>query len=1005
MRALLLACLLVPSLAGPAYAHDADDPDIETVTASDKPLAGYTLTGYLRDPERDLRALLDVDLVVGQPFTDAVHKTLDARLGKLHYELEHLRERGQAGGRTWVTLEIHPKTAVRHIHISGNWPLFEDEILPRLHLRPGFEMQEDEKAQEEIFDIEARRLEEWLARQGYFQARVSIYAQPAAGAYELEVYVKIVKGPAYKLGKIKLTGNTSIEDGEIKRLLRPQNLSARIFRSLGWPDRFTKDGLNDSLQEIRALYQRNGFPGVRVKSTFDPATSFDRRSRTVSFTIDIKEKRKIDVAFEGNSAVPADKLAKVLTFNPEGSYDDVEVANSAAAVRRVYQAEGFYQTTVTWERVRLLPTFERILFYIQEGPRLRVRSISFRGNEALTAGELATRVTTKVDPGSSFSRLYKSGGYMTSSQLADDVAALVSHYQAKGFASARVTAAVVTDRRLFGEENDAEVGALAAAVTAEQLGGALHIRFTIHEGPRDVVETVSFFGNAQVNDRDLERATGLRPGQPFTGGKVEGDRDAIRRYYQERGYPYAQVKSTAVAGKQGAHSLRVRHEIVEGLAVHLGRVFVRGNFKTRRWVIADVLGIDEGDLVTLGRVRDGQDDLRQTGLFDSVHLDLLGLEEQREPVHALIEVQERHDNHGELEFAAGSASDNLAFASAGYALRNILGIGASTIVRGEFGTDIQYGRLDAKLPYWVMRRGTRIPLNLSLFGFLKNETTERFGDILQAGGGAELSRQLKHGWFVSFAYNFVYKALDQDLVRPAGANEDLEKTKIFVRIGSLLGSLALDRRTDAHGNPAIIAPSRGYRLSANASYAARWLLGNTDFIKLGVSGQFLSRVSKRILVTNGLRYDHGVPLTGSILPDTERFLAGGDTTVRGVEEDRLHTEVIRNPLFPGAGAEQFTVLPAGGNIRFLWNLDLQVQVWDKGFLGLPIASAIFLDTGLVTNSFANFQPNDLRHSLGIALARIVSPIGNFSIEYAIPLDPQLGDDPTGRFHFNLGFVF
>src|SRR5437879_4694587 len=81
-----------------------------------------------------------------------------------------------------------------------------------------------------------------------------------------------------------------------------------------------------------------------------------------------------------NFNLDAQHLGKVLTFNAEGSTDEVEVANSAAAIRRYYQTEGFYQTTVTWERVRLLPTFERILFYINEGPRLRVQSIEFDGN-------------------------------------------------------------------------------------------------------------------------------------------------------------------------------------------------------------------------------------------------------------------------------------------------------------------------------------------------------------------------------------------------------------------------------------------------------------------------------------------------------------------------------------------------------------------------------------------------------------------------------------------------
>ena len=46
----------------------------------------------------------------------------------------------------------------------------------------------------------------------------------------------------------------------------------------------------------------------------------------------------------------------------------------------------------------------------------------------------------------------------------------------------------------------------------------------------------------------------------------------------------------------------------------------------------------------------------------------------------------------------------------------------------------------------------------------------------------------------------------------------------------------------------------------------------------------------------------------------------------------------------------------------------------------------------------------LYNSLGVALMRVVTPVVSASIEYAVPLDPQIGDDPTGRFHINFGFV-
>ncbi len=197
-----------------------------------------------------------------------------------------------------------------------------------------------------------------------------------------------------------------------------------------------------------------------------------------------------------------------------------------------------------------------------------------------------------------------------------------------------------------------------------------------------------------------------------------------------------------------------------------------------------------------------------------------------------------------------------------------------------------------------------------------------------------------------------------------------------------------------------------YRLTAALLFASTVLGGDADFVKLSTSGQLFIPIGERIVFTNGIRYDHGVPLGGEVLlPEVERFFAGGDTSVRGIDRDRLKTEVIRTPLYPGSMVETVRVVPAGGNIRVVHNADLQVQVWDESFLGVPFASAVFLDSGLVTNSFDRFQLEDVRHSIGIALLRIVTVFGNLSLEYAVPLDPQMGDNPRGRFHFNLGFVF
>jgi len=56
----------------------------------------------------------------------------------------------------------------------------------------------------------------------------------------------------------------------------------------------------------------------------------------------------------------------------------------------------------------------------------------------------------------------------------------------------------------------------------------------------------------------------------------------------------------------------------------------------------------------------------------------------------------------------------------------------------------------------------------------------------------------------------------------------------------------------------------------------------------------------------------------------ERFFAGGDTTVRGYDLDRLLTEIVYVPIAPGVFAVQYQ--PVGGNLRIIQNIELQFPI-------------------------------------------------------------------------------
>jgi outer membrane translocation and assembly module TamA len=128
------------------------------------------------------------------------------------------------------------------------------------------------------------------------------------------------------------------------------------------------------------------------------------------------------------------------------------------------------------------------------------------------------------------------------------------------------------------------------------------------------------------------------------------------------------------------------------------------------------------------------------------------------------------------------------------------------------------------------------------------------------------------------------------------------------------------------------------------------------------------------------------------VPASERFFAGGDTTVRGFVLDRLGTAETRN-------AEGF---PTGGNGLAVVNLELRTLYW-KGLGGVG-----FFDAGNVFKSAGDVSFGELRPTAGFGL-RYRSPLGPLRADLGFNLDRQLlagGARERGTvFHISLGQAF
>ena len=995
----------------------------------DRRFGTVTLKGKLLDKRTQLQAIIPIR--DGDLFDLCKITFLRARLTRLGYHAVITDER--LGNKMNVLVKLIPMEHVRHVYIRNNWPLFEDEVLRRVRYRPGSRLPPRSKRDSATFKGTAgkgttgkgtagkgtagkaaagkaaagkavnltvrqaefarqkRRIQEFLRKEGYFKSDLTITVERTKRPGVVNLLIKLKKGRLYRLGRLRVQGNRAISTARIRRVFE--------HRILWWKRSFTTTRFKKDIKALVKLYHSKGYPGVRVRHDFSLRTSLDHKRKRVNINLTIRENKLLDVRFIGRKRISESDLKKALTFFGEGSYDAYEIRQSARAIQHKYQANGFFLASVTprWERVS--PAKLRVDFVIEEGPQLRVQSTLFYGNDKVSDAKLRRVIKTKVFP-----RLGNiglgSGGFVTDRQLRQDVKRCANHYRSIGYLDVKVRGSVATRTDAFGRLG---VLALDTALHLKKKRGYVHVRFDIVEGPRYVMEHVTMSGHPNRMSKALQKLVKLKPGTHFTRKRFTSDLERLKRFFANQGYPYCLIKGTVLKGREGSAAekrayIEIKYEFKLGKRVSFGEIFIRGNFKTSRAIILRELKFKTGDVFSLKKVEAARRNLRSLGIFRATRIEFIGLRSRESPVHVVVKITERFDDYGSLEFGVGLSTDNLYFFSLAYRNRNLFGLGKELEIKGEVGAEIQSGRITYKDPRFF---GSRLTFDLT--GFIRREDTERLGELLTFGGSVTLLHRVTKElqWFVRYQIKRVRR--QEEIYRVAAGADEKDRVDIFTNTISLGPSVIWDKRD----NP--LVPRKGFKLTGALRVASRYLaypLPSSNFVHLHFSGQGLLPLPAGIVVALGLRYDHGIPYGGStMLPKTERFFAGGDTTVRGYEEDRLKTEVIETGVAPFGQPTVHRVKPQGANIRMIMNLELQFPIWKKSIIfGMPILGVLFFDAGALTNALHRMKEDDWKTSIGAAL-RVVTPVGFVSIEYAIPFQPGPGTDPTGRMHFNFGFIF
>src|SRR6201987_1127617 len=369
------------------------------------------------------------------------------------------------------------------------------------------------------------------------------------------------------------------------------------------------------------------------------------------------------IAFEGNKKVKDEQLSAEIQSKPRGTFSRPMVQSDAQRIAEIYRRSGRYDVHVTPEIIEQPNNRVDLVFTIDEGVKTSVKSIEFVGNSFYSSYRLKDVIKTHETNWLSF---LGSGDVYDPDRVEADRDLIRRFYLKHGFADVQVVAAL--------SEYDPEKKGFL-------------VTFKIEEGQQYRVEAVNFESSIPNFDgnslRGYSRVSG---GSTYNAEALEKSVEEMQIEASRRGYAFAVVRPRGDRNFD-AHTVSIVFAIDEGPRTYIERINVRGNTRTRDYMIRREFDLAEGDAYNRALVDRAERRLKNLDFFKSVKI-------TTEPGSAgdrvILNVDLEEKSTGDFSVSGGYSTTDGPLAEVSISERNLLGRG-----------------LYAKwaVPYWQYARG------------------------------------------------------------------------------------------------------------------------------------------------------------------------------------------------------------------------------------------------------------------------------------------------------------
>ena len=741
-------------------------------------------------------------------------------------------------------------------------------------------------------------------------------------------------------------------------------------------------------QALKALYATGLFQDVRI----NPAGG--------RLIVTVVENPVINrVAFEGNKKIKDEQLQTEVQSKPRGTLSRPTVQADVQRITEIYRRNGRFDVSIEPKIIELPNNRVDLVFEIREGEKTSVKKLRFVGNENFRDQRLKDEIKT--------SETFPIFGFLQSADIYDPD---------------RIEADRDLIRRFYLKHGYADIRVVSAVSVYDPDSKGFAVTFTIEEGARYRFGKVEIQSNVAVVDpRSLYNRLRASSGSVYNAEAVEKSVENLAIEVARRGYPFSVVRPNGQRN-QATSTIDVVFVVEEGPRVYIERINVRGNNRTRDWVLRREFDIGEGDAYNRALIDRAERRLKNLNYFKSVKITN---EPGSAPDRIVLNVDVEEMATGEFSVSGGYSTADGFLAELSVGERNLLGQGQFARAAIQYGQRSRGFELSFAEPYFL---GYRLGVGFDLYAKQTLASSYVSYDSKTVGGALRAGFGLTEEFSIQLRYN-VYQ---QEITLPVTLNDCMFSPNALALGGTGVsptteqpppiglrtdgfncygnGEASLAARQELAAGPVLVSmvgytfaystldnnrnPTSGIYAELRQDFAG--VGGDVSFIRTQVDSRSYYEVFSDVIAVLHLQAGHIAGWGGKGLRMLDHFQMGPNL-VRGFAPAGIGPRDIT----PGSSED-----PLGGSMY--WGASVEAQT---PFYFLPkevgIKGAVFADVGSIWDYRGPTSWNVTGETLAVGSSNMVirssvgagliwnSPFGPLRFDYAYPLTKWCGTNSLG----------